>query len=153
MAKTDRKVYKRDGRAPIPEREIISKIMSSIRGKNTKPELTLRKALWKNRLGGYRVHWKKVAGCPDICYPGRKIAIFVNGCFWHKCPHCKLQIPKAHNEYWKRKLLRNVQRDKRKEKELRDMGWKVIIFWECEIKKDLSKILKKIAKAHEKVQK
>lgn len=77
------KQYIRDGRAPIPEKELTSRIMSAIKAKNTKPEIMLRKALWFEGYSGYRLHWKKVAGRPDICYPRKKVAIFVNGCFWH----------------------------------------------------------------------
>lgn len=75
------KEYIRDGRAPIPEKEATSHIMSSIKDRNTKPELILRKALWYNGVKGYRKHWKKVPGRPDIAFPGKKLAVFVNGCF------------------------------------------------------------------------
>ena len=71
-------IYKRDGRAPIPDSEVTSKIMSSIKYRNTKPELIVRKALWANGVRGYRVHWGKIPGTPDISFPGKKIAIFIN---------------------------------------------------------------------------
>ena len=129
--------YIRDGRAPIPESETTSKIMSSIRAKNTKPELMLRKALFHSGLSGYRLHWKKVPGRPDISYPGKKIAIFVNGCFWHRCPHCNPSFPKTHVEFWQEKFDKNVERDKRKINDLKKLGWKVLVFWECKIKEDL----------------
>ena len=131
------KKYIRDGRAPIPEKEITSKIMSSVRAKNTKPEIMLRKALFYNGLRGYRLHWKKAPGRPDIAYPGKKIAIFVNGCYWHRCPHCKPSFPKTNIEFWTNKFEKNKERDERKKKELEDAGWKVFIFWECQIKKDV----------------
>jgi len=127
------KKYIRDGRAPIPEKEITSKVMSSIRAKHTKPELILRKALYHNGLSGYRLHWKKVAGRPDITYPAAKIAIFVNGCFWHRCPHCNPPFPKTHMEFWADKFERNIERDQRKVKELEEQKWIVIVFWECQI--------------------
>lgn len=82
------KNYIRDGRAPIPESEITSKVMSAVRGKDTKPELALRKALKDVGIQGYRLHWKRAPGRPDIAYPGSKVAIFVHGCFWHRCPYC-----------------------------------------------------------------
>lgn len=147
MTKKDKKVtiYKRDGRAPIPECELTSKIMSSIRGKNTKPEMMLRKALWANGLRGYRLHWRKVAGCPDISYPGRRVAIFVNGCFWHRCPYCKLPIPKTHRDYWQKKLRKNSERDKKKKKELENINWEVFTFWECQIKKELPVVMKTLS--------
>lgn len=136
--------YIRDGRAPIPEKEITSRVMSSIRAKNTKPELTLRKALFQIGLSGYRLHWKKAPGRPDISYPGAKLAIFVNGCYWHRCPHCQPASPKTHSEFWQNKFQKNVERDARKIKELRKEGWKVLVIWECQIKDNLDKYVQKI---------
>ncbi|MBT6568273.1 MAG: hypothetical protein HON19_05160 [Flavobacteriales bacterium] len=81
------KKYTRDGRAPIPDKEITSRLMSSIKDKNTKPELAIRKAMWNNGVKGYRLHWKKVPGKPDIAFPSKKVAIFVNRCYWHRCPN------------------------------------------------------------------
>lgn len=135
---TEKRNYSRDGRAPIPINEKTSQIMSSIKGKDTIPELTLRKLLRESEYGGYRLHWSKAPGRPDISYPGKKIAIFVNGCFWHRCPKCHLPVPKSHSEYWTTKLEKNVQRDKSKQVELLQSGWNVITFWECEIQ-ELSK--------------
>jgi DNA mismatch endonuclease (patch repair protein) len=135
------KRYIRDGRAPIPEKENTSKVMSSIRAKNTKPELILRKALYHNGLAGYRLHWKKVPGRPDIAYPGAKIAIFVNGCFWHRCAHCNPSFPKTHVEFWAAKFERNIERDQRKVKELEEKGWAVFVFWECQIKNKLQECI------------
>ena len=81
MIKT--KEYIRDGRSPVPKKEATSKVMSANKGKDTNPELLLRKELWKNNIKGYRLHWKKVPGSPDIAFPKKKLAIFINGCFWH----------------------------------------------------------------------
>lgn len=140
------KEYVRDGRAPIPKDEKTSRIMSAIKGKNTKPELLLRKALWNKGIRGYRLHWKKAPGKPDIAFPSKKIAIFVNGCFWHRCPICKPHMPKSNIEYWTEKFNKNVTRDKLKKDELETLGWTVLIIWECEIKKDLNTQVKKIKK-------
>ncbi|MFC1513468.1 very short patch repair endonuclease [candidate division KSB1 bacterium] len=131
------KEFTRDGRSPIPQNEVISRTMSAIKGKNTKPELLLRKALYHNGLSGYRLHWKKAPGRPDICYPGKKLAIFVHGCYWHRCPLCNPSTPKTHIEFWTNKFEKNVQRDKRKIQELLANGWKVKVFWECEIKNSI----------------
>lgn len=106
--------------------------------KDTKPELAVRKMLREAGYPGYRLHWKKVPGCPDIAYPGRKIAIFVNGCFWHRCPKCNLQTPKTHSDYWEEKFKRNVERDERKVRELEELGWQVYVIWECELKEPSS---------------
>ena len=140
------KTYLRDGRAPIPKSEITSKVMSSIRAKNTKPEIALRKALWNNGLVGYRLHWKKVAGKPDIAYPKRKIAIFVNGCFWHRCPHCNPSFPKTNKLFWKKKFQDNFERDQRKNTELKKNGWTVVVVWECQIKGEMNRVIHKIEK-------
>lgn len=132
-----KKKYIRDGRAPIPEKELTSRIMSSIKAKNTKPEIMLRKALWSNGIRGYRLHWKKVPGRPDIAFPSKKIAIFVNGCFWHRCPYCSPSSPKTHNDFWSAKFARNIERDEQKCNALKSLGWKVVTIWECQIKKNI----------------
>lgn len=129
--------YIRDGRAPIPDSETRSKTMSAIKGKNTKPELVLRKALWHSGIRGYRLHWKNVPGRPDIAFPGKKLAIFVNGCFWHRCPHCQPSLPKTHIDFWQTKFDNNVARDLKKTGMLKNMGWRVIVIWECQIKRNL----------------
>lgn len=140
----ERKNYIRDGRAPIPVKELTSRTMSAIKDRNTKPELILRKALWHNGLKGYRLHWKKVPGKPDISFPGRKIAIFVNGCFWHRCSHCKPRLPKSHSKFWREKFERNVERDKIKIDLLKNQKWRSMVIWECEIKKDLTRLVYEI---------
>lgn len=129
------KKYIRDGRAPIPTKKITSLIMSRIRAKNTKPELLLRKALRNSGITGFKPHYAKVPGRPDICFPKKKIAIFVHGCYWHQCPYCKPSMPKTHVVFWKKKFLRNKARDRRKTAELKRIGWKVLMVWECQILK------------------
>ena len=138
------KKYARDGRAPIPENENISKVMSANKAKNTNPELLFRKTLWNNGIKGYRLHWKNIPGRPDIAFVGKKIAIFINGCFWHRCPNCNPSMPKTNIEFWEDKFKKNIARDKKKKQELEDEGWKVIIIWECEIKNSIDKCLNKV---------
>lgn len=111
--------------------------MSRIRAKNTKPELILRKALWHSGVRGYRLHWKKVPGRPDVCFPGKKVAVFVNGCYWHRCPKCQNSLPKSNTTFWKEKFEKNVVRDLRKVEALREIDWQVLTVWECELKTDL----------------
>ena len=118
--------------------------MSSNKAKNTKPELRLRKALYADGIRGYRLNWKKVPGRPDIAFPGRKISIFINGCYWHRCPHCELPLPKTNTEFWKEKFDKNIKRDKKKEKELLDLGWTVLVFWECKINTNIKDCINKI---------
>lgn len=103
---------------------------------DTKPELLVRQRLRAAGLTGYRLQWKKAPGRPDIAFPGRKIAIFVNGCFWHRCPKCKPSIPKRNTEFWEAKFRRNVERDARATAELQQAGWTPITIWECELKRD-----------------
>lgn len=115
--------------------EATRHVMQANKSKNTKPELLVRRHLREAGLPGYRLHWKKCPGKPDICYPGRKIAIFVNGCFWHRCPHCNLSTPKTNMEFWEAKFARNRARDERNQRELVDQGWTVLVVWECTLKK------------------
>ncbi len=138
------KKYIRDGRAPIPVNEAISEIMSSIKDRNTKPELILRKALWNNGVRGYRLHWKKVPGRPDIAFPGKKIAVFVNGCFWHRCPHCDPPMPKSNTNFWSKKLHDNKERDQRKLDQLNEAGWSLLIIWECQLESNCMVYVEKI---------
>lgn len=127
-----------------------SEIMSRIKGKDTKPELKIRSLLTASGMRGYRLHWKTVPGRPDIAYPCKKIAIFINGCFWHRCPYCDLPLPKSHKPFWKKKFQKNVERDKRKLSDLRRIGWKTIVLWECEIEKNPKKGIRKIERVYHK---
>ncbi len=129
--------YIRDKRSPRPSNKSVSKVMSANKGKDTKPEMVLRKALRDAGLSGYRLHWKKVAGKPDICYPGRKLAIFVHGCFWHGCPRCDLPMPKSNVGFWKEKFRKNRERDARKIMVLNEAGWTSLTFWECQLKENI----------------
>lgn len=110
-------------------------VMQANKSKNTKPELKVRRALRKAGLPGYRLHWKAASGRPDICYPGRKVAIFVHGCFWHRCPYCALPDPKTNVDFWEAKFARNRARDARNRAELARQGWTVLVVWECRLKK------------------
>lgn len=136
--------YLRDGRAPIPEDPKVSYTMSRIKGKNTKPELAVRKGLWARGVRGYRLHPKTVPGKPDISFVGMKKAVFIHGCYWHSCPHCKPKNPKTHSEFWKEKFRKNKERDERKELELIALGWEVLTLWECQIKADLENALDRV---------
>jgi len=138
--------YVRDSRSPIPSNGHISKVMSSNKAKNTSPELLLRRALRENGAGGYRLQWD-VPGRPDIAYPGRKVAIFVNGCFWHRCPLCDLPLPKSNVDFWRNKFEKNRERDQKKNDLLEANGWRVITVWECGIKSNLKSVTDMILSA------
>ena len=92
------------------------------------------RALREAGLGGYRLNWKKAPGRPDIAYPGRKVAIFVHGCYWHHCPRCYPNLPKSNPEFWARKFELNRERDARKRANLEEAGWVVIEAWECDVR-------------------
>lgn len=117
--------------------EAIRHSMQGNKSKDTKPELQVRAMLRKMGYPGYRLQWKKASGRPDIAYPGRKLAIFVNGCFWHRHDGCKYaSTPGSNTDYWEAKFARNVERDKRTKETLEAEGWTVVVIWECELKKD-----------------
>lgn len=108
--------------------------MSRIRNKNTKPEEIVRKYLF-SRGFRYRKNVSKLPGKPDIVLPKYKTIIFVNGCFWHKHEGCRYFVwPKNNADFWKKKIEGNVERDRYDYKLLEDLGWHVIVVWECELK-------------------
>jgi DNA mismatch endonuclease (patch repair protein) len=120
--------------------------MSKIRSKNTKPEIILRSELHKKGYR-FRIHSKSLPGKPDIILPKYKTVIFVHGCFWHQHKNCiDGRIPKTRTDYWKAKLEKNIQRDIKNRKEIKKMGWKPLVIWECEIEKKIEKISNKITK-------
>lgn len=117
-------------------KETRSYVMSQIKGKDTKPEIIVRKYLFSKGLR-FRKNDKRYPGSPDIVLPKYKTVVFVHGCFWHMHDGCKHAVmPKSNIEYWENKLYRNKERDKRNQEKLEEMGWNVIIVWECQLKKD-----------------
>ena len=115
--------------------------MSKVKSVNTKPELKLRKALFSNGLR-YRIHFK-INGKPDIAFSRKKLAIFVDGCFWHCCPkHCRM--PKSNKSYWHSKIKRNILNAEEKDKMLKAQGWKILHIWEHEINENLGKAANKV---------
>lgn len=118
--------------------------MSRIKGRNTKPERALRGALW--RLGlRYRIH-HALPGRPDVVFPTQRIAIFIDGCFWHGCPEHAVQ-PKTNETFWINKIGRNRVRDQQVTLTLQADGWTVLRFWEHEVKKDLPQVVEQIVRA------
>ena len=117
-------------------KEVRSYNMSKIRSVDTKPEDMVRKYLFSKRLR-YRKNVKTLPGKPDIVLPKYKTIIFVNGCFWHVHQNCKYFVmPKSNTEYWKNKISNNIARDQIIYKRLSNLGWNILIIWECELKKD-----------------
>ncbi|WP_420030652.1 very short patch repair endonuclease [Pseudomonas oryzihabitans] len=111
-----------------------SDIMRAVKRANTKPEMIVRQAL--HALGlRFRLHRRDLPGSPDIVLPKFRTVIFVHGCFWHRHPGCRYATtPKSRQEYWLPKFESNVERDARKEAQLRELDWRVVVIWECETK-------------------
>ncbi len=112
-----------------------SEQMARIRGRDTRPEMRLRRALWSVGLR-YRLHYRTPAGRPDIVFPGPKVAVFVDGCQWHGCPLHYVR-PRTRPDFWGSKLKENVDRDRRQTAELKRLGWKVVRVWEHQVFEDL----------------
>lgn len=125
----------------IVSKDVRSKIMSKVRSKNTTLELKIRKKLWQKGLR-YRIHYK-LTGKPDIVFVRKRIAIFIDSCFWHKCPY-HFREPNSNKEYWLDKIEKNAMRDKKVTKLLQKEGWMVIRLWEHQIKNDLDDCINKI---------
>lgn len=136
-----------------PER---SARMALIRSTDTKPEMIVRKAVFAAGFR-FRLHYKPVAGAPDLLFPGLRVAVFVNGCFWHhhSCQHGR--VPDRHSGFWKEKLERNAARDRRNNATLRRNGWEVITIWECKLatagkrEKTLSRLLRQLRLARARI--
>lgn len=122
--------------------------MSKIRYLNTKIEVSFRKYIWNKNLRGYRIK-NKLPGKPDVYFPRKKIAVFIDGCFWHKCPKCFIP-PKSEKKYWRQKIKRNVQRDKKTTKALEKENISVLRFWEHEVKNNIDGCYKKLRRVYEK---
>ena len=120
----------------VHNKETRSYNMSRNKGRKTKPEEIIAKYLFSQGFR-YRRNVKKLPGTPDIVLKKYKTVIFVNGCFWHMHEGCKYFVwPKDNSEFWKNKLLANKERDEKEKKEIEELGWKVIVVWECQLKKE-----------------
>lgn len=133
----------------VHDKKIRSFNMSRIKEKNTKPEKTVRKYLFSHGFR-YRINDTRLPGSPDIVLPKYKTVIFVNGCFWHGHEGCKYFVyPQNNAEFWKNKIRTNVERDQKKERQLTELGWRIITIWECQLKpkvreENLLKILEEL---------
>lgn len=109
--------------------------MRSVKGKDTKPEMIVRKYLFSKGFR-YRLHDKKLPGKPDIKLSKHKTVILINGCFWHGHKNCKIYVmPKTNTDFWYSKIEKNIHRDEKNISKLRKLGWNVIVLWECQLKK------------------
>lgn len=122
-----------------------SALMSRIRSKDTEPELRLRRALWAVGLR-YRKYDRSLPGRPDIVFRGTRVAVFMDGCFWHGCPEC-YRAPKSNGKFWREKVDGNRARDKRQTRELRAAGWIVLRFWEHRVNRSLDECVVEVESA------
>ena len=135
--------------ADVHNKETRSYNMSQIKGKNTKPEMLVRKFLFAKGFR-YRLHDKKLPGKPDIVLPKYKTVIFVNGCFWHGHINCKyFVVPKTKIDWWLNKINTNKANDEKTLAALTDLGWNVVHIWECELKPD--RLLNTVKLVYEKI--
>jgi DNA mismatch endonuclease (patch repair protein) len=141
------------GPPPPASSPAASATMKANRAKDTGPELRMRTALRAAGLGGYRLAWKNAPGRPDISYPGKHVAIFIHGCYWHRCPICDKPLPKNNADFWQRKFIRNQERDARKTRDLEEAGWRVVQLWECQIKNDIRACVSAVRDTLERVDK
>ena len=111
------------------------KSMQGNKRRDTKPEVKVRQMLREMGFTGYRCDWAKAPGRPDVAFVGRRLAIEVRGCFWHRCPVCQMSVPKKNIEYWEEKFARNRERDERNLTALAEQGWNVLVLWEHQLKK------------------
>ena len=140
----DLKARTRKRRKPKAELLTRSENMSRIRGKDTLPELAVRRAFWAAGFR-YRLHDRRLPGNPDLVFAGRRTVVFVHGCFWHCHEGCgNFRLPKTRTEWWAAKLARNKARDAEGCTKLRAAGWRVIVIWECEVAD--SRLLDELAK-------
>ncbi|PKV62608.1 very short patch repair endonuclease [Pontibacter ramchanderi] len=133
----------------LTAQEKVSRYMRGNKSRNTKPELKLRRLLWHHDLRGYRVHWPKAPGKPDICFPSRRLAIFVHGCFWHRCPYCQPALPKSNLQFWNEKFTNNRLRDERYKNLYREAGWQRVVIWECQLYQAPAACLQLIKSLHQ----
>lgn len=127
--------------ADIVDRKTRSRMMAGIKGKDTGPEMLVRRFLHKAGFR-YRLHDYNLPGCPDLVLPRYQVVIFVNGCFWHRHQGCKLAyFPKTNLDKWQKKFDQNVLRDRKNIDTLGKTGWRVIVVWECGLRKNTQDVL------------
>jgi DNA mismatch endonuclease, patch repair protein len=125
-------------------RRVRSRTMAAVKSTgNRSTEVVLRARLVRAALRCWRLHARDIPGCPDFAFDDARLAVFVDGCFWHGCPSCH-RAPSSNQDYWTQKVARNRARDRRTTRLLRRDGWTVLRVWECELKRDPAKVVAKI---------
>jgi DNA mismatch endonuclease, patch repair protein len=125
-------------------RLVRSRTMAAVKSTgNRSTERVLRARLVRSGVRGWRMHAKDIAGCPDFVFDAARVAVFVDGCFWHGCPSCR-RAPSSNQEYWTKKVARNQARDRRNSRTLRAGGWTVLRVWECALRGNPDRVLRRI---------
>ncbi len=138
----------------VHDKKTRSYNMSRIKGRNTRPEEIVRKFLFSKGFR-FRKNDKRLPGSPDVVLPKYRTAIFVNGCFWHGHEGCRYFVwPKDNADFWKSKILTNIERDQKNEHKLLELGWNVIVIWECQLKSNIKEetmglLLRQLKMVHE----
>jgi DNA mismatch endonuclease (patch repair protein) len=130
---------------PKASSENARKTMQANRSESTL-EIRLRRRIWGFGQRGYRIHYP-VTGRPDLAFPRARVAVFVNGCFWHRCPRCALKSPKANASFWRDKFRGTAERDRRARVTLESQGWRVVVVWECDIRSDTARVAKIVTRS------
>ena len=129
-------IWKRDRSVDSVKNSVRSRMMSGIRGKNTKPEIVVRRYLHASGFR-FRLHKSGLPGRPDLVLAKWNVVVFVHGCFWHGHDGCRyFRVPRTRTEFWLEKIGGNAKRDVRTERQLRELGWRVIVIWECALRND-----------------
>lgn len=123
-------------KSPAASSEVTRRVMQSNRSTGTNPELELLSLVRSAELKGYRKNYKKIPGKPDIYFLKSRLAVYMHGCFWHRCPHCNPTTPKSNADFWNTKFQANVKRDKRVKRRLSRMGVSFLTIWECQLKRN-----------------
>jgi DNA mismatch endonuclease (patch repair protein) len=134
QALAERPLVATDKRNPDPSSLATRVAMVGNVGRGTGPELALRRALSAAATRGYRLNLRTEGVRPDLVFTRHRVAVFVHGCFWHRCPTCRYPLPKSHRDFWLAKLRRNRQRDRQKRRALERAGWRVVELWEHELR-------------------
>jgi len=140
-------------RLPAAPPAASASVRASMRGNRsskTRPEAMLAQELCKAGITGFRQNSKEFLGSPDLAFPATKLAVFVHGCFWHRCPYCHPHFPGSNAEYWTAKFARNKARDRHTRTSLRAEGWRPMVVWECQLRKNPRRAVSRIVRALEK---
>lgn len=137
-------------KSPAASSEVTRRVMQSNKSTGTNPELQLLSLVRGADLRGYRKNYREIPGKPDIYFPRKRLAIYMHGCFWHRCPHCCPTTPKSNTDFWTRKFEANVKRDKRVKRRLSRMGVSFLTIWECQLKRNAEGCVGRIKKVIEK---